>query len=140
MQYNGLRKKVAEGYLDVLRELRMTKHDKEDVAWDGRDENPEQKPNNEEKKRKRLAKMKTRKEIKEELETRYERIRQIRLVGKKRDVRYEEGYVNCLECVLEDLKKFKAKDPNLVWKPVFGSNDANYDRGRRDAIDWVMSS
>ena len=33
MQYHGLRKKVAEEYLEVLKDLGMIEHDKKDIVW-----------------------------------------------------------------------------------------------------------
>jgi hypothetical protein len=33
MQYNGIRKSVAEGYLDVLTELKIVRIEKEDIVW-----------------------------------------------------------------------------------------------------------
>jgi hypothetical protein len=35
MQYNGLRKSVAEEYLDTLKDLRMVRIDKDDIVWNG---------------------------------------------------------------------------------------------------------
>ncbi len=34
MQFNGLRKNVAEEYLDILEDLRMIRLDKGDIVWD----------------------------------------------------------------------------------------------------------
>lgn len=33
MQYHGLRKKVAEEYLEALKHLGLIKHDKDDIVW-----------------------------------------------------------------------------------------------------------
>jgi len=38
MQYHGLRKKVAEEYLEVLKDLVMVKFDKGDIVWNGENE------------------------------------------------------------------------------------------------------
>jgi len=35
MQYHGLRKSVAEEYLEVLKDLGMMKQDKGDIVWNG---------------------------------------------------------------------------------------------------------
>jgi len=35
MQYHGLRKKVAEEYLEVLKDLGIVKFDKGDIVWNG---------------------------------------------------------------------------------------------------------
>lgn len=35
MQYNGVRKNVAEGYIEVLMELGVIRHDKDDIVWNG---------------------------------------------------------------------------------------------------------
>jgi len=42
MQYHGLRKKVAEEYLEVLKDLGMVKFDKGDIAWNGKDDKANQ--------------------------------------------------------------------------------------------------
>lgn len=41
MQYHGLRKKVAEEYLEVLKDLGMIKFDKGDIVWNGTEEDKE---------------------------------------------------------------------------------------------------
>lgn len=41
MQYHGLRKRVAEEYLEALKDLDMIKFDKGDIVWDGENENDE---------------------------------------------------------------------------------------------------
>lgn len=38
MQYHGLRKKVAEEYLEALKDFGMIKVDKGDIVWNGKDE------------------------------------------------------------------------------------------------------
>lgn len=38
MQYHGLRRKVAEEYLEVLKDLGMVKFDKGDIVWNGENE------------------------------------------------------------------------------------------------------
>jgi hypothetical protein len=41
MQYHGLRKTVAEEYIEVLKDLKMVKQDKEDIVWNGENETNE---------------------------------------------------------------------------------------------------
>ena len=51
MQFNGIRKSVAKGYLDVLKELGMIKHDKENIVWNRKDKANERRPKVKSKKR-----------------------------------------------------------------------------------------
>ena len=39
MQFNGLRKSVAEEYLDTLKDLRMIRIDKDDIVWNDQQTN-----------------------------------------------------------------------------------------------------
>lgn len=52
MQYHGLRKSVAEEYIEVLKDLGIVKFDKGDIVWNGKDQPNERRPNNRGKKRK----------------------------------------------------------------------------------------
>ena len=40
MQFHGLRKSVAEEYLEVLKDLGIVKFDSNEIVWNGRDESP----------------------------------------------------------------------------------------------------
>ena len=53
MQYHGLRRKVAEEYLEVLKDLGMVKFDKGDIVWNSKNEPNERRSNNQGKKLRR---------------------------------------------------------------------------------------
>lgn len=134
MQYHGLRKSVAEEYLEALKDLGKVKFDKGDIVWDGKDEGSKIK------KKKTLTRMKTRKQIEEELETLNERIKQTRIFRSEDEIDYEEGYINCLEWVLKNLEELKIDRSKFAWKRISDSpHSMKWDRGCRDAFEWAMN-
>lgn len=79
-------------------------------------------------------------QIKKELEMRSERIKQIRTFGSEEETSYEEGYINHLKWVLKNLEELETDKSKLILERIFdASNDANFNRGRRDAFEWVTN-
>jgi len=78
MQYHGLRRRVAEEYIEVLKDLDKVKFDKGDIVWNGKNESNERKSNNQKQEGEKQWKDKERERKEEEIRELEEKLERIK--------------------------------------------------------------